>query len=504
MPLNLSAKHPLYDSYLPDWEIIRDTYAGESTVKDKGTKYLPATSGMVADGMSNENAPGWKQYDAYRKRAVFPDLVKQAVEAMVGLMHRKPAVVKVPKGMEDILTNCTLNGEDVQVLLRRINEEQLLTARVGIMIDVPDGSGPNALPYLCTYYAETIINWDTEKDAQGRDRLAMLVLDESGFERDSELQWREVPKFRLMTAGLTAVELQSPGGTAYVTGTTDDKLGLDISQLTAPTLAGKTLDQVPFVVVGSKDLLHKPDVPPLLPVARLALTAYRGEADYRQALFLQAQETLVLIGASETDDGETRRVGAGSVIEVPIGGDAKYVGVSAQGLAEMRSALENDYSRANGAGAQLLEARGKSAESGDALRTRVAARTATLSNIAIAGAAGLEQALRIAAIWRGLNPDEVEVKPNLDFTEEAFNIQDLVYFMDARERGIPISLESIHRYCQKHGVTEEEFEEEMLKIVAEKARAKEILGPPTIASTMKSSTPTGGGPGGGPGGGKTG
>ncbi len=493
--MNLTATHPLYIDYTPSWLQVRDAYAGEDSVKLKGTAYLPATSGMVADGMGTSQ-PGLAQYNAYKTRAVFPDLVKQAVEAMVGLMHRKPAEIKVPKGMEGMLQNATLNGESIQVLLRRVNEEQLLTGRIGLSIDVPDNAGPTVLPYLCTYYAESIRNWDTSKDVEGRDRLSMVILDESGFKRDENLNWQLLTAYRLMVSGATATEIGALSA-AYATGTSENGDDLLPETLLVPTLGGRPLDQIPFVIIGSKDLLHKPDVPPLLSVARLAFTCYRGEADYRQALFLQAQETLAIIGASEPDDGETRRVGAGSVIELPIGGDAKYVGVSAAGLAEQRSALENDYGRAASAGSQLLEARGKSAESGDALRVRVAARTATLSNIAIAGAAGLEEALRIAAKWRGLNPDEVSVKPNLDFTEEAFNIQDLVYFMDARERGVPLSLESIHNYCKKRGITDEQFEEELLKIVKEQAFAKKLLGPPTKAAEMKNATPPGGGPGGG-------
>jgi hypothetical protein len=440
---------------------------------------------------------GLRQYNAYRKRAFFPDLVKQAVEAMVGIMHRKPAEVKVPKAMEGLLTNATLNGETLDVLLRRINQEQLLTARVGIMVDVAPGAGPNTLPYLCTYQAESITNWDTEKDDEGRDILSLVVLDESGYKRTAELSWELDPKFRLMVSGQTAIEVGSPHGSSYATGTSDDEESIDTDSMIAPSIAGRTLSQVPFVIVGSKDLVHEPDVAPLLPVARIALAIYRGEADYRQALFLQAQETLLLIGASEPDDGESRRVGAGSVIDLPMGGDGKYVGVSGDGLSEMRTALENDYARANQAGAQLLESRGKSVESGDALRIRVGARTATLSNIASAGAAGLEQALKMIARWKGLNEDEVSVKPNLDFADTEFNVQDLVYFMDARERGVPLSLESIHDYCKKRGVTDMDFDQEMLKIVAEQAKAKELRGPPTIAVEKKADAPSGGGPGGG-------
>ena len=79
---------------------------------------------------------------------------------------------------------------------------------------------------------------------------------------------------------------------------------------------------------------------------------YRQDADYKQALFLQGQDTLVVTGAA--NDG-TIRIGAGAHISVPLGADAKFIGVDGSGLEEQRRSLENDYQRASGKGGQLLD-----------------------------------------------------------------------------------------------------------------------------------------------------
>src|SRR5690606_16749209 len=132
-------------------------------------------------------------------------------------------------------------------------------------------------------------------------------------------------------------------------------------------------------------------VPPLLGLSNLCLAIYRGEADYRQALFQQGQDTLVVIGGLEYDEqGKPLRLGAGAVVGVPLGGDAKYVGTEGKGLAEMRQALENDKAAAVQRGARLLTAKGGDRQSGEALRVRVAAQTATLTIMAKTAAAGLE------------------------------------------------------------------------------------------------------------------
>ena len=101
------------------------------------------------------------------------------------------------------------------------------------------------------------------------------------------------------------------------------------------------------------------------------------------------------------------------------------------------------------------------------LRIRVAARTATLNRVALAGAYALESLLKIAAEWAGANPDEVEVRPNLDFVDDIMEGRDLVGLMTAKTLGAPYSLESIHRQMQERGLTDKSFEEELSAIEAE-------------------------------------
>lgn len=501
--MDLSQRHPLYNQIYDIWKSIRLSHAGEEAVKREGVLYLPPTRAMQEDGVGKPNAAGEKNYQAYKTRAVFPDLVSAAVDAMVGLMHRRPPHIELPAQMESMRANATLEGESLEVLMRRINQEQLLTGRLGLMVDIPTSPQSNVLPYLVTYQAERIVNWDVEAYPDGREVLSLVVLDESADARvPGQTGWARKTVYRLLIAGQTAVDLGSPVGAVYAVGETNNSNELDIGSVLAPSLGGRVLERVPFVLIGARDLVPNPDTPPLLGVSRLSFTIYRGEADYRSSLFQQAQATLALVGAHDTGEGESQRLGSGAVIELPIGGDAKFVEVSGEGLGEMRTALENDYRRAAEAGAQLLEARGKSAESGDALRVRVAARTATLANVAMTGAEGLQSALRLAAEWRGLDPAKVIVTPNLDFAEDEFNTQDLVYFMDAKERGIPLSLESIHRFLKKHDVTEKEFEDEIEAIRKEKAMQKEILGPPTVANdpaNQPKPAPGGTGRAGGPG-----
>ncbi len=459
MPVD--SKHPLYVQFLPDWVVMSDTHAGERVIKDAGETYLPATSGQKADGMTT-GQPGRAAYDAYVLRASFPDVVKSAVDAMLGVMHHKPPVIELPAGMEDMREAATLNGESLELLLRRINENQLLTGRLGLLLDVPTGAPVGAKPYIAIYQARSILNWDDgSRQTLVAQNLNLVSLDESEFDRVMGFEWEFKRKFRVLILGDS--ETNEPAGAGvYQVGTFNDS-GSTFSEaaLVTPSIGGRTLDKIPFVFINSKDIVPDPDAPPLLGLARLALTIYRGEADYRQSLFMQGQDTLVVIGAAED---EKYRVGANAAIGVPTGGDAKFIGADSTGIAEMRMALDGDKARASEKGGQLIDATSRTRESGEALKIRVAARTATLNQIVMAGAFGLQTSLRMAATWRGLDPEAVTVLPNLDFVDDDLDGRTLVEWLTAKQLGAPLSLRSIHDRMRERDLTSMEFEEELAEL----------------------------------------
>lgn len=479
--MGLESTHPLYDEFQEDWVQQRDLYRGERVVKAKGEVYLPATAGMHLDGMKKGEA-GRTTYDSYKKRAVFPDYIKDGVEALVGLLHQKEPTIELPAALEPLRSKATVNGESLSMLLRRINTEQLITGRIGLLADLPENPDPaNPMPYLVTYIAETILNWDDAEETEGYNSLNLVVLNESGFMRDSDFNWNEVKKYRVLQLGELGLNEDEERGAEYYMGTFTDANGgsaeFNLDAMRAPMLRGVTLEQIPFVFINTKDIVSTPDDPPLLGLGQLALAIYRGEADYRQSLFMQGQDTLVVIGGIRNPDGvmgeddDAIRTGAGSRIDVETGGDAKYIGVSSNGLSEQRQALENDRKRAETKAGQLITARGNSQESGDALKTRLTAQTATLNQIAMAGAAGLENLLRVVATWMGANPDEVKVDPNLEFADFDLSGQEIVFLMTARAMGAPISKESIHQLMVDRGISKFDYDTELERIIEEDANS---------------------------------
>lgn len=478
--MSVDSKHPLYEEYEADWIQQTDVYRGPSRIKAKGQDYLPPTTSMVIDGMSKNTDIGYQNYLAYKSRAVFPDMYRDAVGANTGVINRKSPKVALPDRLSVKEDRLTMKGETLKALMRKINQEQLRTGRYGLLVDVPTNAGPDALPFTVTYEALSIINWGTRVGADGIEVVDFVVLDETDFIMDaSDLSWDVEPRFRVLalSGDGTTPALLNPSedsdiqANTYYTAVFDEDTELADGVWTAPQIAGNTLDEIPFIFINPVDLAPEPDNGPMLGLSNTLLTIYRGEADYRQTLFMQGQDTLVIIGngGRQFDDDnpgeedQERRVGAGSVIELPIGGDAKYVGVSSSGLSEQRVAIENDRKLAAEQGAQLLDGAGENS-SGDALQIRVASRTVNLINISRTAAAAVEKALQLMAKWIGANPDDVSIEPNLDFADDPMTGKDLLEFMQAKSMGAPISSRTIHRLMVSRELTDNDYEEEITEM----------------------------------------
>ncbi len=466
--MSIESTHPEYDAKAIEWRLMRDTYAGEEAVKLADFLYLPATAGQLADGAATKaiGTAGWISYSAYKQRAQFPELVAEAVNTLVGVMHQEAAVIDLPNEMEGMRDRATRDGESLIALLRRINEQQLLRGRIGLLADFPQADTED-LPHIVPYEAETIMNWDDERfDEMDVDQLSLLVLNETGQVRGlgtDVFEWTVERRFR-------AAFLDDFDG-VY---TTFVEVEGQRREEVRPVFRGATLTEIPFVFIGANDLSTRPDDIPLKSVAEGSIHLYKQSADYRQTLHMQGQDTLILIGAELNRDGSAKdetkdtRVGAGAVVRMDDGGDGKFVGVSGEGLSEQRISYQNDLNDVRAKGPRLLEGRKGQAESGEALTVRVSASTASVKQVALTGAAGLQASLRQIARWMGLDESLVLVRPNLDFQQAQPEPRLLNDYQTARNEGAPLSERSMHSWAARMNFTKMTFEEEMVLVEKER------------------------------------
>ena len=470
--------HPLYDAHIEDWMLMRDCYKGEKQVKSKSETYLPPTGGHILDGMTG-NSEGRVAYNSYKQRAVYHNYVHDAVESYIGLLHYKPTQIKLPPEMEFMRKSATINGDNLDHLLRRMHAHQFVTGRIGLLLDI-DSSG-SGLPYIAMYDAEHIVNWDEGNDNVGLNALNLVVLDETNYVREG-VSWVQEERYRFLSLGDFNSNEEDKRNAEYSQSLLSYGLATPTQEaFVTPQFRGQTLNEIPFVFANTKDILATPDTPPLLGLANLCLAIYRAEADYRHTLYMQGQDTLVVIGGTHNQD-EATRVGAGAKLDVDMGGDAKFIGVSSSGLTEMRHSLENDKTAAVTKAGQLMNSNSKQ-ESGDALKTRMAAQTANLNQVAVTAAYALEELLKKCARWMNLDDSQVQIIPNLQFADKNMSGQDFAQLITAKQTGLlPISDAALHEILRSQNMTQMTYKEERAQM------DKEDLSPPIDAPVSMTQT----------------
>lgn len=349
---SVDTKHPEYTDRVAEWQMMRHTARGAQEIAAQGELYLPMPSGFRA-----QSDLGKAMYAAYATRAQFPNILAPTLRGMVGVIHRVEAQIE---GLEEgqalayLWEKATPDGLPLEALHRRITAEVLLMGRYALLTDVPAEGGQ---PYLASYAAETLINWSDARD--------FFVLDESGLVRE-EFQWREQKRYRVLILN-GAYSAQAYGETET-----------DGDAVEPKATGGTALREIPFVVMGPRDLAVAPDEPPLIGVARASLALYRLDADYRHQLFSTGQETLVIINGDAP-----AAVGAGVVITLKgdqgVTPDAKYVGPTGTGIDAHRVAIQDERANAVSAGSALFDNEQGQQESGEARKLRLGAQRATLT-----------------------------------------------------------------------------------------------------------------------------
>jgi hypothetical protein len=433
-----------YNDRIDEWQMMRDCARGATAVAGRGKAYLPMPSGF-----GTQEDRGVAMYGAYAMRAQFPDILAPTLRGMVGVIHRVEAQIE---GLEEgkplsyLWEAATLDGLPLEALHRRITGEVLQMGRYGLLTDV---SAEGGQPYLAGYSAESLINWSEQRD--------FFVLDESGLKRE-KFDWRDFKRYRVLELieGKYTAEIYDGQGAEAPQGAFE------------PSIAGgKKLEEIPFVVIGPRDLAVRPDEPPLIGVARASLALYRLDADYRHQLFSTGQETFVVINGDAPS-----AVGSGVIItlkgEQSVTPDAKYVSPTGKGIEAHRLAIQDERDNAVASGSSLFDNEQGQGESGEARKLRLGAQRATLTSVALASAAGLERALRYAAMFVGQNPDEIIVKPNLQFVEQVMNPLDAANLVKVWQAGA-ISKQTLYENLQRGEVASSErtFEEEEELIAAD-------------------------------------
>jgi len=458
--IDLDATHPSFDVFDPWYTEMQNALTGGSAIKDD-EDYLPKPGGMKLLASTEEAAA----YKAFKTRASYPEIVQPTVRGLSGVIHSDPIVAELPSSLEYMIEKATTDGLTLEGAIRRITRNVLGFGRTGIAIAI-DGEG---LPRLAIYAARSIRNW--------KDDETLVVLDESGPEMKDDLSWEDKIKRRVIeVVGGKAISTpyDNSSGT-WVEEEPDENGKGGVTEYNK--LGGKTIDFLPFVFIDSNDLTPEPDEVPLLPLARIAATAYRQDANYQQALTSSANPTYVVLKMESKDPNAPKAVGGNIIWFLPEEGqDAKILEYSGKCISDMRQAIQDTMQAAVQAGAKLFASSDEQQESGEARKIKYAAQTATITTIALTDVEGLEKALKMCAVIVGANPDDVNLTISTDFIDSTIGAQEMTAIIKSVTVGL-LSEQSGYELFQDGGRAnpDRKWEEEK-KMIDEQGPALGLIG----------------------------
>jgi hypothetical protein len=475
--------HPDYTRWVEDWKTLNDTVdGGSSTVKKEGQRYLPATSGqlmawnqpmpnLVVEDLGEGRTitastgcgctgQGAYAYSLYKKRATWYDYPAQTVRTIVGrLTDSPPTELKLPSGLQELENRATDDNQTFERFVSCIFTEQAKYSRCGVLADFPEKE-TTAPPYMTVYGALRVLNWSTERNSDGDEVLKWVILDESKYVQDgATCEYRTILRVcAIDESGDYFTEKHE-----FVDKMSDDeyrkyarKMLEPTEKAVYPTYKGKKAKQIPFVFINATNIYSTPELPILNTVTEMSLAIYRGEADYRQALFVQGQATPTFSGATPDEAAKWLLGANGSIASQNEKFKAQFMEVSGGGLTEMRTSQENLHNLAKSEGMKLINAGAN--ESGDALKERTTTETVSLTTLVDTCETGLKKLIGIIIEWGGIT-GEVELKLNREFTASTVTPDDALKLVQAYNSGAPMTKKDMHEYMREGGLVESTIEE---------------------------------------------
>ncbi|HEJ9811343.1 TPA: DUF4055 domain-containing protein [Proteus mirabilis] len=313
MNTNVDYKHPAYNEFLPEWDMVGDCVDGERVVKSKKDKYLP----HPADN-KDEDDKGNERYKRYLARASFLNATGRTLSGLLGIAFSKPVKISIGAGVEYLETDIDGQGQPLTQMIRDALSQNLQRGRAGLLSDF-SGSGIQSeankgRSYIRLFTAKEIINW---RVTNGKTSLVVLKYQEPVDTDDFELQMQN-----------NWIELRLVNNVACSRRWHEDGDIKVTERVVLKDAHGIPLNELPWSWIGSMNNDHTPDAPPLADIAYLNIKHYQAEADIAESAHTVGQPMVALTGL--TDDWVERHVSEGFTVGsrkgvlLPQGGDMKF------------------------------------------------------------------------------------------------------------------------------------------------------------------------------------
>lgn len=424
--------HPLYVKRFSQWEIIRDCVEGESAIKSKGEKYLPAVEGMDKH-----------QYHKFQKRARFINYVARTLDSLHGMVFRREPIVDCSDSFKKtgILENIDRRGTSLYQFASDTIYDNMQTIWGGYLADLPRTDGPISLleaekegikPYLRYYPAESIINWRYGV-INGVEQLCLVVLKEdSDIPVGDEFSHVVSTQYRVLDIYNGAYRQR----VFSTKGKKDAKGNIIYDCVELPFVVnGETESEIPFYTVPAK----LPEKPMFLDLAYANVGHYQKSADYENGVHLTTIPTGYVTGhkALKDDKGQNEVIHLGGDSFLMFEEEEAKVGTlvfSGEGLTHSETALTQAAADMMALGTMLIVSNKTASESAESAKIHRAGENAVLATYAKNVSTKLTQALRKMAKWAGVD-ENLSIELCTDYDTMAFDPNALNALANLSEAG---------------------------------------------------------------------
>lgn len=358
---------------------------------------------------------------AFRGGAYFLPMVSRTREAFGGLVFGKTPRRKLPKQLEEYLSDVTQDGQDIDRFAEQAFDGVLLTGAVGVLVDypsTPEGMSKAAAeaegirPSLKLYDANSIL------EAKARIRLLETV-----EEPHPTNEWEKV-----RVEQVRVLDLDDAGKYRQRVFRATNGVWAQHGETIEPRKGGERLATIPMYFSNPRDAEPRAERPPLTDLAEINVAHLNNSAALEWGLLWTANPTPIFIGL---DPGSgSVKLGSSEGIALPLTGDAKFMEFTGKGLEELREAMDAKRRDAAVMGARMLLESGRQAIAAETARIERAGETSVVSGIANALSDCLTEALTFMAEWAQIGGD-VEYWLNTDLNPAGLSPQELTALVGA-------------------------------------------------------------------------
>lgn len=452
---DLRKEHPDFIEMKGRWEMCEHAAEGEYAVHKAGVKYLPKLKEEEDDA-----------YALRLRMTPFFNATWRTISGMRGMLFRKPPVVEVSPKLAALFTDIDLAGTTMQGQAQEVVEECLTYGRIGLLVDHPAVSGGatladaqrlNLRPFITLYEADSIYNWKEARVNGVNQCVQVRLIEKAELKQEDEFASKEEDRYRVL-------DLFEGKYRQRLFRIADDGSEVLAEPEVFPTMQGKPMDFIPFVVVGVDCVGMDVDTPPLIDLVTTNFHHYMQATSYERGCFFSGLPTMFISGMEDSDGA----ISVGGSVANALGSPnakAYYVEVSSK-FEALRTNLEDKKREMAVLGARMLEG-GKNTggvEAAETIARRQSGEESVLASMAETVSQGLERALTWMALWIG-DTSPVSYKLNKDFLPQPMTAQDLTSLVAAWQSGA-ISSQTLFDNLKAGEVVADSdtFEEEQARI----------------------------------------